>query len=435
MPAPTRRFVVVIAALSLALAAVPAIGWPAFWAVNGFALAVLAVDALWALAPGRVPVVRDLPAALAMGAAGEITWTVTNPSRRRLRVAVADELAPSLGAERRRFSVTLPARATATVTTPIRPSRRGRFEPTALAVRVAGPLGLATRQSTRALPGELRVLPAFPSRGEAELRVNRARVLEVGLRSARGRGGGTDFDQLREYSSDDEFRRIDWSATARADRPIVREYRAERNQNVVLLLDNGRTMAALVAGVPRVEHAMDAAMMITTVATRLGDRTGLVAFDREVRAVVPPSAQRHQLGTVTTALYDLEPVLAESDFRGAFTHAVARFRRRSLLIVLTELADSVVAETLVPALPVVARQHLVLVGAVRDPEVVALAHCAITDSTDAHARAAALDALERRRRTIHQLRAAGATVVDALPGRLAPELTDAYLAFKATGRL
>jgi uncharacterized protein (DUF58 family) len=103
--------------------------------------------------------------------------------------------------------------------------------------------------------------------------------------------------------------------------------------------------------------------------------------------------------------------------------------------VLTELADSVVAETLVPALPVVARQHLVLVGAVRDPEVVAIARRPITDSADAHARAAALDALERRRRTIHELRAAGATVVDALPGRLAPELTDAYLAFKATGRL
>jgi uncharacterized protein (DUF58 family) len=194
-------------------------------------------------------------------------------------------------------------------------------------------------------------------------------------------------------------------------------------------------MAARVAGVPRVEHAMDAAMMLTAVATRLGDRTGLVAFDRTVRAVVPPSAQRAQLGAVTSALYELEPALAESDFHGAFTHAVGRFRRRSLLVVLTELAEAQVTETLLPALPVVARRHLVLIGAVRDPEVVRLATRPVLEPADAYARVAALDALERRRRTVHLLRSAGATVVDALPGRLAPELADAYLGFKATGRL
>ena len=107
-----------------------------------------------------------------------------------------------------------------------------------------------------------------------------ARLQEAGLRSARGRGGGTEFDQLREYRPDDEFRRIDWTATARTGRPIVRTYRAERNQIVIMLLDNGRVMAGRVDGVPRVEHAMDAAMMLTSVATRLGDRAGLVAFDR-----------------------------------------------------------------------------------------------------------------------------------------------------------
>ena len=435
MPVPTRRFVVLVAVAALVLLALPRGGWPVFWATDGALLAVLVGDRLGAVAPARIGVARALPAALAMGASGEVAWTLVNPTGRVQRVAMADELAPSLGAGRRRLAVRVPARGQVRVATALRPTRRGRFTPTALTVRVTGPLGLAARQATRALPGELRVLPSFPSRGQADLRVNRARILEVGLRSARGRGGGTDFDQLREYAADDEFRRIDWSATARADRPIVREYRAERNQQVMVLLDNGRTMAGLVAGVPRVEHAMDAAMMITAVATRLGDRTGLVAFDRRVRAVVPPSAQRTQLGAVTAALYDLEPALAESDFRGAFADAVARFHRRSLLVVLTELAESAVTETLLPALPVVARQHLVLVGAVRDPEVERLAAQPVHQAADAHARAAAIAALERRRRTVHLLRAAGATVVDAPPGRLAPELTDAYLHVKATGRL
>lgn len=435
MPLPTRRFVVTVLAAALVLLVLPGGTWLVFVGVNALLLVLLVVDWLTAVRPGRLAVTRELPRAITMNGAGEVVWTVANRSARPVVAAVADELPPSWAASRRRFQVTLPASSQAVVRTPIRPARRGRFTPTTVVVRTRGPLGLAGRQAARPLPGELRVLPAFPSRDEAELRVNRARVMEVGLRSARGRGGGTEFEQLREYTADDEFRRIDWSATARMDRPIVRAYRAERNQNVVVLLDNGRTMAARVAGVPRVEHAMDAAMMLTTVATRLGDRTGLLAFDRQVRAVVPPSAQRTQLGAVTAALYDLEPVLAESDFHGAFTHAVARFRRRSLLVVLTELADASVTETLLPALPVVARHHLVLVGAVRDPEVVRLATQPVRDPLDAHTRAAAIATLERRRQLVHLLRSAGATVVDAPPGRLAPDLADAYLNVKATGRL
>ena len=141
---------------------------------------------------------------------------------------------------------------------------------------------------------------------------------------ARGLGGGTEFEQLREYGPDDEFRRIDWTATARAGKPIVRTYRAERNQSVIVVLDNGRIMAGQVDGVPRVEHAMDAAMMLTSVSTRLGDRCGLVAFDRRVRAVVPPGRHSDQVGRVSEALYRLEPELAESDYTGAFAEVVAR---------------------------------------------------------------------------------------------------------------
>ena len=135
-------------------------------------------------------------------------------------------------------------------TASLRPRRRGRFEIGGLVVRVEGPLGIGARQRRLPVAGLLRVHPAFPSREEAELRITRARILEVGLRSAKGRGGGTEFDQLREYGVDDEVRRIDWAATARAGKAMVRTYRAERNQNVLLLLDNGRVMAGQVADVP-----------------------------------------------------------------------------------------------------------------------------------------------------------------------------------------
>ena len=278
-------------------------------------------------------------------------------------------------------------------------------------------------------------MPVFRSRAEAELRIDRARLLEVGQRSAAGRGGGTDFEQLRDYNVDDEFRRVDWSATARAGRPIVRTYRAERNQQVLLLFDNGRIMAGRVADVPRVEHTMDAALALTAVATRLGDRTGLVAFDRRVRAVVAPASGRDQLTRVTESLFDLEPVLAESDYRGAFAEAVARFRRRALLVVLTELAEASVTHTLLPALPVITGRHRVLVAGVRDPQVERWATEAPADAAQAYRAAAARKALDERRRTVARLQAAGAVVVDAVPGRLGAALTDAYQAVKAAGSL
>jgi len=281
----------------------------------------------------------------------------------------------------------------------------------------------------------MRVLPPFRSRKEAELRIDRAQMLEVGIRSAQGRGGGTEFDALREYSVDDELRRMDWAATARSDKAIVRTYRAERNQQVLVLLDNGRVMAGQVDGVPRVEHGMDAAMMLTAVATRLGDRCGLVTFDRSVRAVVPPANGKAQLQRVTEAMYDLEPQLVESDYQGAFATTLARFRRRALLVLVTELAEEAMAETLVPALPLLLSRHLVIVASVADPDVGRWASTAPGDGPTAYRTAAAVGALERRARTAARLRGLGATVVDAPPGRLSPRLADAYLAVKASGRL
>jgi uncharacterized protein (DUF58 family) len=433
VPLPTRRLAALAAIAALAvLLADEAL---AFWLVNALLLAVAVADGVLAVGPDRIEVRRDIPEVLPLGGSGTVTWRVTNPSGTAVRVALADELAPSLRPSGRGLDAVVPAGRSVEGSATIHPARRGRFDPHRVGVRTYGPLGLVGRQRSRHVPGRLRVLPPFHSRQEAELRIDRARILEVGLRSAKSRGGGTEFDQLQEYSPDDEFRRIDWAATARAGKAMVRTYRAERNQTVISLLDNGRVMAARVAGVPRVEHAMDAVLMLTAVATRLGDRAGLVAFDRQVRAVVPPGHGRSQLTQVTGAMFELEPELAESDYRGAFTATLARFRRRALLVVLTDLVEQAIGETLLPALPVIARSHLVIVAAVQDPEVVRWARTTPTDADGAYRKAAAVAALEERRRTTAKLRGLGVTVVDAPPGELAPRLADAYLRVKATGRL
>ncbi len=435
MPVPTGRLALAAAVLSVVVVLLPVPAPLGLLIVNGTLLGVAGIDGLLAPRPARVGVGRDFPAVVPLNGEGRIIWTVTNPLSRRLRIGVADELAPSLRAGARRVRLTVPAQGRVTAETTFQPRRRGRFELREVVVRVAGPLGLLARQGTRELPGLLRVYPPFASRKEAELRIDRARILDIGLRSARGRGGGTEFDQLREYSVDDESRRMDWAATARTGKAIVRTYRAERNQTVIVALDNGRTMAGQVAGVARVEHAMDAVLMLTAVATRLGDRAGLIAFDRRVRAVVPPGHRVDQLTRVSEAMYQLEPELAESDYRGAFTETLVRFHRRALLVVLTELANQALGDTLLPALPLILRSHLVVVASVRDPDLLRWASSPAPDAASAYRKAAAQAALEERRVLAAQLRGLGATVVDAPPGVLAPALADAYLKVKATGRL
>ena len=441
---PTRRLALVAALLAVLLLAYPRDDVPVLAAVallTAILLVIGLLDAAIATSPRHLTVRRQHPPVVVAGTEGAVRWEVRSSASRSLRISVADELAPSLRARARRFTVRVPAGGAAEVSTTIHPMRRGRFELDRLTVRIEGRLGLGARQREVPLRTVLRVHPPFRSREEAELKIRRARILEVGLRAARGLGGGTEFEQLREYGPDDEFRRIDWTATARSGRTIVRTYRAERNQTVLVMLDNGRVMAGRVAGVPRVEHAMDAAMMLTAVATRLGDKCGLVAFDRSVRATVPPARRTDQVSRVTEAMFALEPELSESDYGGAFAHVVARFRRRTMLVLLTDLVDQAVEASLMPALPLITRTHLVVVAGVRDPQVEAwAAGTAPVDELDdpaevVYRQAAAVAALSERRRTVARLRGMGATVIDVAPGRLASELADAYLMVKSTGRL
>ena len=439
---PTRRVVVlgVLAAVALAFyPGGPVDVWVAAAVITGGLVLVALLDAFVGTSPGVLLLRREHPPVVVAGGKATITWEVRSESRRSLRVAVADDLAPSLRARTRRFSVKLPPGGSATVSSTVHPLRRGRFALDHLTVRIDGRLGIGSRQVRVPISTVLRVHPPFRSRQQAELKLRRARVLEIGLRTARGLGGGTEFEQLREYGPDDEFRRIDWTATARAGRTIVRTYRAERNQSVLLLLDNGRTMAGRVGGVPRVEHAMDAAMMLSTVAVGLGDRCGLVAFDRSVRQVVPIARRVDQVGRITEGMYDLEPELTESDYATAFARVVTVARRRALLVLMTDLVDQAVDEALLPALPMLTRTHLVVIGSVRDPQVEAWASGGVDDGVDPEAaafrQASAIQTLSDRRRVAARLRGMGATVVDATPGRFASELTDVYLSAKSTGRL
>ena len=430
VPVPTGRLAALVLVAAVAALLLPP---PAAVLLAAAVLVAGAIDAWLAPAPWRVGVTRELPPVIPLGGGGEIAWQLHNPTGRRLTVGLADELAPSLEAGARRVRARLAPHARTRATSTLSPSRRGTFTPPAVTVRVAGPAGLATRQGRRALPGRIEVHPSFRSRDAAELRVRRARILEQGLRSVRGRGGGTEFELLREYVEGDEFRHLDWAATARRGTPIVRTFRAERNQTVLVLLDTARTTAGLVEEVPRLDHAMDATLALATVATHLGDRTGLLGFGAGVHTLVPPRRDNGQLRRLAGAMHTLEPELGEAGYRAAFATTLARFRRRALLVILTELAPGAVEETLLPALPLLTREHAVVVASVRDPALTRLRDRAPAGVEDAYTAAAASDVLTERERIATRLRAAGVRVVDAPPGELAARLCDTYLDVKARG--
>ncbi len=416
------------------LLSVAGAGWDRAVLLSSAGLLLLAlVDALSAGSPGAVEIARDFPPAVVLHSHSTVAWTVSRRGRSPRWVAVADELAPSLHCDRR-FETRVPPNSTVRVEHPLTPARRGRFEGDALTVRVYGPLRLVGRQRTRRVPFVLRILPEFRSRREIEIRMRRARLLDVGSLSVSAHGGGTQFDHLREYAIDDQYRTIDWAATARRGHPIVRAYRAEEHRTMVVVLDNGRLMAARVDGATRLEHAMDAAMALDTVASRLGDLTALQTFDLEMHPLVPAGRGGAHLGRFTEALYTLEPVLSESDYQLMAEYLTARLSRQTLIVVLTDLVDPVVEATMARAVATLALRNRVVVGAVTDPQVAEWALSVPSDAEAAHLTASAVAGMGSRERAARRLRQVGATVVDAPAGKLATQLVDHYLEVKARGR-
>ncbi len=439
-PIPTRRAAIVAVLAGASALVVPIAlssdAWAGYWVLVNLGLVVVfLLDLALAPSPKRFEVERVHPSAVTIGARASIGWDISQRGGRKAVVQIADEFAPSLGAETRRASVNVPANGVGSARTWFRPIRRGRFLPKRVVLRTKGPLGLMARQRNLDVETTLRVLPLYRSAKQAELATKQARLQQIGLRSARTRGGGTEFDHLREMTADDETRRIDWAATARSMRPVVRSYRAEQNQSVLCLLDSGRVMAGRINAIPRFEYGMDAAMLLADLSTGLGDRMGLIAFDRTVHTTIEPSNRRAQRAVVAERLFDVEPALAESDYRSMVIHVAARYRRRHMLVLLTELTEEVVESFVLPALPILTRTHLVAVASVQDPDVLAWAHSGRADTEGAFLRASAIEAIAARRRVAAQLRAKGALVVDEGPDRFSGALGELYLEAKAIGRL
>ena len=425
------------AALAAGVAAVVAPGDPAPALAVATALLVVAVvsDVVRAPHPVALRPGRKVASVQRMDRPAAVVVDVHNPTGRTLAVDVHDATLPSMHREPRRHHVSIEPGAWSELRAEIRPARRGRARIGPLTIRTAGPLGMAGRQSTISLIDDVKVYPALRGRAEVELRFRHAQLLQSGLRSSAYRGGSDEFDSLREYRPDDEFRRINWKATARSPRPIANEYREEHNQQVVMLLDASRATAGQVDGVSRLEHSLDAAIAVADLAARVGDHVGALAFGRDVTAFVEPRGGPSQPPRILNLLFDLEPGLHAANYPRAFAALLARHRRRAWLVLFTDLAEVSVLEPLLRAIPVLVARHLVVVASVRDPEVEALATSIPWTSEDAYDKASAAGFVTWRDDAAARIRSFGATVIDAQPGKLAAAVADEYLRIKAMGRL
>src|SRR5690606_14812147 len=251
-----------------------------------------------------------------------------------------------------------------TVLTPV---RRGDHRAAGVTVRCVGPLGLAARQATHEVPWTVRVLPPFHSRRHLPGKLARLRELD-GRHSALVRGQGSEFDSLREYVPGDDVRSIDWRATARRDSVVVRTWRPERDRRILIVLDTGRTSAGRVGDTPRLDHAMDAALLLAALAAKAGDRVDLLAFDRRVRTQVRSTGRGSAVPAIVQAMAPLEAELVETDQAGLVASILSgQGRARRLVVLLTDLNASAMEEGLLPVLPALTSRHLVMVAAVGDP--------------------------------------------------------------------
>jgi uncharacterized protein (DUF58 family) len=412
---PTPRAAVLVAALAALALVVPVpLALLGMVAVAGATLA----DAV--SVRRRPEVTRRMPAVLARGVAvGLEVDVVAGRGHARLRQPVPPH-----------FTVE-PAEADGGLQAAVTPRRRGRHRVVDPAVRLTGPLGLGRWHHGGRADAEVLVYPDLPAARRLAQAVRQGKLGAEGRRVRGPLGLGTDFESIREYAPDDDVRRINWRATARLGRPMTNQYRVDQNRDVVCLVDTGRLMAAPLGDRSRLDAALDAVTAVAVVADEVGDRCGVVAFDVETRRQVRP--RRGGAAAVLEAVFDLEPRPVDSDYELAFA-AVAR-AKRSFVLVVTDLLDEAAARSLLDAVPVLARRHVVAVATVADPGVAELVTAAPETGFDVYAAAVAGDVLEARAVVAARLARAGAEVVEAAPDAFSAACVATYLRAKARARL
>lgn len=403
------------------------------FAFDGLVVVGLFVDgflASRALRGERIAVRRERPARLSLGVANEVTLEIDHRGGRARLVLFRDEPPAEFPAEPAVLQTVLPARTRVRLSYRLRPTTRGNFAFGGLTVRCRGPLGLAWADRRLPLGETVQVYPNLLEVRRYEALVRTTLVRAGGYRAKRLPGAGREFSHYRDYVPDDDYRLVGWKATARRNKPVTAVHESEHSQDVIFCLDVGRMMAARVGALTKLDHAINAVLMLAHVSQTFQDNLGLLVFSHTVHLYLPPAKGRGQHTRFLQALYSVQPALCHVNYREAFAHLTARHPKRALTLVFTDLLDAAVSQEFVAAASLLRRFHLPVTLAVADVPLRQLAERKPANVSELYDVLVARDLLAGRAELLRNLERQGVMVLDTVPERLTIDAVNRYLELK-----
>jgi uncharacterized protein (DUF58 family) len=433
---PTLRCLVVFLAgipLSLGAVAIHPRLWTVWLAYLGAAITLAGLDGLLAMSRRKLRITATLPEQIFIGETGTAVIELV-AGRRGATVEVLAELDDALAPQPasrttlRAAGARRPARATLDVT--LAPRRRGDHAVRAVHARWTGPLGLIEHRVAVSIDRKVGVVPNMGAVRAVALRMFSDHSFMAGLKVEKFLGDGSEFESLREYVPGMDHRAIDWKSSARHRKLLCQEFRAERNHQVVLAVDGGQLMSEPVNGVPKLDHAINAAILLGWFCLRTGDRVGLLGFDERVRQWAEPAGGMHTFHRLQAMSAEIDYRRVETNYTLTLAELSTRLRRRSLVVLFTDFLDTVTAELMIDNVTRLARRHLVLFVAVRDPSVETRALAPPRSLGTLHEAVVAGDFTRERGVVLERLRRVGAHCIDASPSGFSMALVNRYLDIK-----
>lgn len=360
-----------------------------------------------------------------------VTLHISNLSTRKRTAWVRDDIPQEFEPEPKEFVLRLGPRSRTTVHYELKASRRGKFELREINVRVRSLLGLWQRFLVYPQPAAIHVYPDMKQLAEYAILARTNRLSLMGVRRTRRIGLENDFERLRDYTLDDNYKYIDWKASARRLKLTVKDFQTSQSQRIIFLVDCGRLMTNESTGLSLLDHSLNATLLLSYVALRQGDSVGMIAFADRILSYVPPRGGMKQMNQLLHASFDRFPELVESRYDEAFLYLNTHCKKRSLVVMVSNIIDEVNAHQIESYLRNLVGRHLPLGVLLRDRRLFDAADREPTDETELFQGAAAAEILTWRHQVLRDLENHGVLALDVFPEDMTAPLVNSYLEIKA----
>ena len=432
----TRVILLILAgALPLMLAPNHFVAIIIFIGFNTLVTMLILLDVRMTPTPEDIVVTRTCHTKLSIGEKITIVIKLYNRSWKPLKVILRDEYPLEFDVDREEFELELQQRSETRIPYQVTPSNRGSFSFGNVIIRYRGVLELTMRQIAFPVETQIKVYPSIVNISRFELMIKRSHLLETGFTPERRRGMGTEFESLKEYTSDDEFRSIDWKATARKNKIITRQYQSEINQSILIIVDCSRPMGAKVGKFTLLDYSVNAALLLGHVVTRKEDKVGLAVFSDRVHQYLAPRRGKRQYHYFLDQLYNLQPRRVEPNYEAIFRFIINTRLKRSLVVMLTDLAAGAAPQKLRESIWLLSRKHLPVVVSVTDPQIKKTAFEIPKTEEDVYRKVVAHEVLGRIKGAQRAVQNVGVIPLVLPPDQVCSAVLTNYLTLKLRARL